>query len=74
VLTDAQVANVGAYELEVTLSAPAAFILSAHGPNGWLNVGDRNDHVAGHDDAVAWLNRVIVAVESTSWSQVKNLF
>ncbi|MBD3221577.1 hypothetical protein GF314_10070 [bacterium] len=142
VLTDAQIANVGAYELEITLSAPDALILQVHGPNGWLNFGDLEDHMAGyadpvlvdadgaavlctlecfypgtdqvdvimggsslesipgwdgpvilevpnfeillvchlssgavgHDDAVAWLNREVVAAESASWSQVKSLF
>jgi hypothetical protein len=141
VLTDAQVINVLAYEVGITLSSPDALILGASGPMGWVNFGTAYDHLVGYNDplpvnedgtivlsrltgvydgtdqvdflmgasslesvpgwdgpvildpdndvllvchlssgatgyqdAVAWLNRDVVAVETATWSAIKELF
>ena len=53
VLQNVSVATVGGYEVGITLSDGTVFVLTATGPNGWLNFGGTNlNHLVGFQTPV----------------------
>jgi len=47
VIIDSPVSSIGAYEVGITISDPAVFVLSVTGPNGWTNFGSNTNHLCG---------------------------
>jgi len=48
VLLNPMVEFVGGYELGISFSDPAPFVLGVTGPNGWTNFGSLTNHICGY--------------------------
>jgi len=47
-LIEGQMVSIGGYEVGMSISDPAVFVLAVTGPNGWTNFGGNLNHLCGY--------------------------